>query len=83
MQIGRMIFMYQVALGVNHFGWDAEFDSFGYFVKGPQVQLAFYFQHSGTHYLLFTVLLILSAWTFSLSEGKEETKDNLSGIVPV
>lgn len=85
MQIGRMIFMYQAALGFKHFGWDPQFDSFSCFVKGPQVQLAFffYFQCSGTRYLPFTVLLILAAWTFSLSEGKEETKDNLSGIVPV
>lgn len=78
-----MIFMYQAASGFNHFGWEAQFDSFSYVVKGPQVQLAFYFQRSGTRYLLFTVLLILVAWTFSLSEGKEETKDNLSGIVPI
>lgn len=83
MQIGRMIFMYQAALGFNHFGWDAQFDSFSYFVQGPQVQLVFYFQRSGTRYLPFTVLLILAAWTFSLSEVKEETKDNLSGIVPI
>lgn len=29
------------------------------------------------------MLLILAAWTFSLSEEKEVTKDNLAGIIPV
>ena len=75
--------MYQEALGFNPCGWGAQSDSFSYFVRGLQVQLAFYFQRPGSRYLPFTVLLILAAWTFSLSEGKEETKDNLSGIVPI
>lgn len=83
MQIGRTIFMHQVALGFNHVGWDAQFGSFSCFVKGPQVQLSFDFQQSGIFYLLFTVLLILAAWTFSLQDWKEETKDNLSGFVPI
>lgn len=75
--------MYQTEIGFNHSGWDAQFYSFSCFVKGLQVQLSFYFQHSGTHYLPFTMLLILAAWTFSLSEEKEVTKDNLAGIIPV
>lgn len=83
MQIGRIIFMHQVASGFNHFRWDVQFNFFSYFVNGSWVQLAFYFQSSGTRYLPFMVLLILAAWTFSLSEGNEETKDNLSGIVPI
>lgn len=29
------------------------------------------------------MLLILAAWTFSLSEEKEVTKDNLVSIIPI
>lgn len=74
---------YQAESDFNHFGQEDQFDSLSCFIECPRIQLPFECQQSGILSLPFRVLLILAAWTFSLQDGKEETKDNLSSIVPV